>query len=130
MASKNITFDPSSGVPFAANLTIQGGADFSATFNVVDTSNSPYPFTTAWSASSQIAKSVAIGATLGASATFTAGITTSATLSTVKISLGSTDTKSLSEGRYVYNVLVGSGATIYNIANGNILVYAGVSSAP
>lgn len=130
MASKNITFDPSSGVPFAANLTIQGGADFSATFNVVDTSNSPYPFTTAWSASSQIAKSVAIGATLGASATFTAGITTSATLSTVKISLGSTDTKSLSEGRYVYNVLVGSGTTIYNIANGNILVYAGVSSAP
>ena len=130
MASKNITFDPSSGVPFAANLTIQGGADFSTTFNVVDTSNSPYPFTTAWSASSQIAKSVAIGATLGASATFTAGITTSATLSTVKISLGSTDTKSLSEGRYVYNVLVGSGATIYNIANGNILVYAGVSSAP
>ena len=58
MAIKNITFDPTSGVPYASNLTIQGGSDFSATFNVVDTSNSPYPFTTAWSASSQIAKSV------------------------------------------------------------------------
>ena len=130
MASKNITFDPSSGVPFAANLTIQGGADFSTTFNVVDTSNSPYPFTTAWSASSQIAKSVAVGATLGASATFTSGITTTSTTSKIKISLGSTATRSLSEGRYVYNVLVGSGTTIYNIVNGNIMVYAGVSSAP
>tara|TARA_B100001250_G_C19704252_1_gene746203 strand:- start:755 stop:1147 length:393 start_codon:yes stop_codon:yes gene_type:complete len=130
MASKNITFDPSSGVPYAANLTIQGGANFETTFNVVNTSNTPYPFTTAWSANSQIAKSVAVGATLGASATFTSGITTSATLSTVKISLGSTATRALSEGRYVYNVLVSSGSTIYNIVNGNILVYAGVSSAP
>ena len=130
MASKNITFDPSSGVPYAANLTIQGGANFEATFNVVNTSNSPYAFTTAWSASSQIAKSLAVGATLGASATFTTGITTSATLSTVKISLGSAATRALSEGRYVYNVLVGSGTTIYNIVNGNIMVYAGVSSAP
>ena len=130
MASKNITFDPTSGVPYASNLTIQGGANFEATFNVVNTSNTPYPFTTAWSANSQIAKSVAVGATLGASATFTSGITTSATLSTVKISLGSTATRSLSEGRYVYNVLVSSGSTIYNIVNGNILVYAGVSSAP
>ena len=130
MAIKNITFDSTSGVPYASNLTIQGGANFEATFNVVDTSNSPYPFTTAWSVSSQIAKSVAVGATLGASATFTTGITTSATLSTVKISLGSADTRTLSEGRYVYNVLVGSGTTIYNIVNGNIMVYAGVSSAP
>ena len=130
MASKNITFDPTSGVPYASNLTIQGGANFEATFNVVNTSNTPYPFTTAWSANSQIAKSVAVGATLGASATFTSGITTSATLSTVKISLGSTATRALSEGRYVYNVLVSSGSTIYNIVNGNILVYAGVSSAP
>ena len=130
MAIKNITFDPTSGVPYAANLTIQGGANFEATFNVVDTSNSPYPFTTAWSANSQIAKSVAVGATLGASATFTSGITTTSTTSKIKISLGSTATRSLSEGRYVYNVLVGSGTTIYSIVNGNIMVYAGVSSAP
>ena len=43
---------------------------------------------------------------------------------------GSTETGLLSEGRYVYNVLVSSGTTIYNIANGNVLVYAGISSAP
>jgi hypothetical protein len=130
MAIKNITFDPTSGVPYAANLTIQGGANFDTTFNIVDTSNSPYPFTTAWSVNSQIAKSVAVGATLGASATFTSGITTTATTSKIKISLGSANTRTLSEGRYVYNVLVGSGTTIYSIVNGNIMVYAGVSSAP
>ena len=42
MSSKNLTFDPSAGVPYAANLTLYAGADFNATFNVVDTSNSPY----------------------------------------------------------------------------------------
>ena len=44
--------------------------------------------------------------------------------------MGSTDTSSLSNGRYDYNVLVSSGATIYNIVNGNILVYTGIASAP
>ena len=33
MASSTITFDPDSGVPDGANLTIYGGTDFSATFN-------------------------------------------------------------------------------------------------
>ena len=42
----------------------------------------------------------------------------------------STKTTSLSEGRYEYNVLVSSGTTTYNIINGNILVYQGISSAP
>jgi hypothetical protein len=82
MASKNLTFDPNAGVPYAANLALYTGADFKATFNVVD------------------------------------------------ISMGSTATRSLSEGRYEYNVLVSSGATIYNIVNGNILVHTGIASAP
>ena len=46
------------------------------------------------------------------------------------LTLTAGETRSLSEGRYVYNVLVSSGATIYNIANGNVLVYAGISSVP
>ena len=37
MATKKITFDPTAGVPVASNLTIYGGANFNATFNVVDT---------------------------------------------------------------------------------------------
>ena len=139
MASKNLTFDPDAGVPYAANLTIYGGTDFSASYTVKDTSNAAYDFSTAnavgiatttgWTGSAQMAKSVAVGATLGVTTTFTVGFT-SAAGGVFKISLGSTDTRSLTQGRYVYNVLVSSGATIYNIVNGNILVYSGISSAP
>ena len=128
MASKKITFDPTAGVPYAANLTIFGGANFSADFTVVDTGNAAYNFT-GWTGSAQLAKSVAVGATLGAQATFNVGFT-SAYDGKFNLSLGSTETGNLKEGRYVYNVLVGSGTTIYSIANGNILVYAGISSAP
>ncbi len=128
MASKKITFDPTAGVPYAANLTIYGGANFSADFTVVDTGNAAYNFT-GWTGSAQLAKSVAVGATLGAQATFNVGFT-SAYDGKFNLSLGSTATGNLKEGRYVYNVLVSSGTTIYSIANGNVLVYAGISSAP
>ena len=128
MASKKITFDPTAGVPYAANLTIFGGANFSADFTVVDTGNAAYNFT-GWTGSAQLAKSVAVGATMGALATFNVGFT-SAYDGKFNLSLGSTATGLLAEGIYVYNVLVSSGTTIYSIANGNILVYAGISSAP
>ena len=128
MASKKITFDPTAGVPYAANLTIFGGANFSADFTVVDTGNAAYNFT-GWTGSAQLAKSVTVGATMGALATFNVGFT-SAYDGEFNLSLGSTATGLLAEGRYVYNVLVSSGTTIYSIANGNILVYAGISSAP
>ena len=42
MATKTITFDPDSGVPYGANLTIYGGTDFSTTFNVKTTSSSAF----------------------------------------------------------------------------------------
>ena len=128
MASKKITFDPTAGVPYAANLTIFGGANFSADFTLVDTGNAAYNFT-GWTGSAQLAKSVSVGATMGALATFNVGFT-SAYDGKFNLSLGSTATGNLAEGRYVYNVLVSSGTTIYSIANGNILVYAGISSAP
>ena len=128
MASKKITFDPTAGVPYAANLTIFGGANFSADFTVVDTGNAAYNFT-GWTGSAQLAKSVSVGATMGGLATFNVGFT-SAYDGKFNLSLGSTATGNLAEGRYVYNVLVSSGTTIYSIANGNILVYAGISSAP
>ena len=66
---------------------------------------------------------------MGALATFNVGFT-SAYDGKFSLSLGYTETGQLSEGRYVYNVLVSSGTTIYNIANGNVLVYAGISSVP
>jgi len=134
MASKNLTFDPNAGVPYAANLALYTGADFKATFNVVDTSDVAFDFqglttTSVWTGSSQMQKSAGIGATDTPAGTFTVGFS-SAGGGIFDISMGSTSTRDLSEGRYEYNVLVSSGATVYNIVNGNILVYTGIASAP
>ena len=132
MATKKITFDPDAGVPVASNLTIYTGADFNATFDVYNVSNSVYSlanggFTTDWSGSAQIQKSAGVAATTTPSATFTVGVTTAGKIT---LALGSTNTDSLSQGRYLYNVLVSSGATIYNMIDGNILVYTGIASSP
>ena len=42
MATKKITFDPEAGVAYPCDLIMNVGADFSATFNVVDTSNTGF----------------------------------------------------------------------------------------
>ena len=128
MPSNNITFDPDSGVPYGLNLTVYGGSDFTANLNVKTTSNGNFDLTD-YSGSAAMSKSVAVGATLGITTSFTVGFT-SAYDGKFKVSLGSTDTRNLKEGRYVYNVLVSSGSTVYSIVNGNIMVEAGISSAP
>ena len=130
MATKKITFDPSAGVPVASNLTIYGGSDFSAIFTIVDTSDAAfnlYSDSASWTGSSQVQKGAGVGATTVPAATFTVGVTTAGKIT---LALGSTATDNLSQGRYLYNVLVGTGASVYNIINGNILVYTGISSAP
>ena len=134
MASKNLTLDPNAGVPYAANLALYTGTDFKTTFTVVDTSDVAFDFqglttTSVWSGSAQMQKSAGVAATTVAAGTFSVGFT-SAGGGVFDISMGSTATTSLSEGRYEYNVLVSSGASIYNIVNGNILVYTGIASAP
>ena len=121
MATKKITFDPEAGVAYPCDLIMNVGADFSATFNVVDTSNTGFNFsttnsvgvgtTTGWTGSSQMTKSTAIGSTAFPAPTFTVGIDTTASSGYgLTISLGSTDTRSVKAGRYVYDILVGSGA--------------------
>ena len=133
MATRKITFDPDAGVPVASNLTIYGNSDFNAKFNVVDISNVGYGFTDGWSVSSQMMKSAGIGATTVPTATFTAGINT--ITKSITLNLPKATTGIITEGRYEYNVLVStpnrSGiTTVYNIINGNILVYPVISSAP
>ena len=142
MATKKITFDPEAGVAYPCDLIMNVGADFSATFNVVDTSNTGFNFsttnsvgvgtTTGWTGSSQMTKSTAIEINcFSLYLTFTVGIDTTASSGYgLTISLGSTDTRSVKAGRYVYDILVGSGATVYRIVDGNIQVRGGVSSAP
>ena len=140
MATKKITFDPDSGVAYAANFVLNGGSDFTGTFEVVDTSGTGWNFsttnsvgiatTTGWTGSSQMTKSVSVGSTGHPAATFVVGIdTTSSTAGKFTISLWSTATRTLNEGRYVYDVIVSSGATVYKIVDGTILVQPGISSA-
>ena len=128
MAKNTFTFDPSSGVAYGVNLTINTGADLDADYTVVGTSGTAFDFT-GYTGSAQLAKSVAIGATLGAQATFNVGFT-SANGGEFRLSLGSTSTRNLKEGRYVYDVLVGSGSSIFRIVSGDVLVISGISSAP
>ena len=76
-----------------------------------------------------MSKSVAIGATLGVTQAFTVGIT-SALDGQLTLSLTTTQTRNLKPGRYVYDILVSSGSTVYNIVNGNVLVNAGIATDP
>mgnify|MGYP001178714224 CR=1 FL=1 len=132
MATKTITFDPTSGVAYGLNLTMYGGSDFEVTLNVKTTSSGVFDLTN-YSGTGAMSKSVAVGATLGITSAFTVGFT-SAYDGQMKLSLGTTSTRNLAEGRYVYDVLVkeevGGGSTTYTLANGNVYVYNPVSSAP
>lgn len=128
MSNQRITFNPESGVPYAVNLTINSGSNFDTNFIVVTTTNSAFDFTD-WTGSAQMTKSASIGSTLHPYATFNVGFT-SAIEGKFKISLGSTQTRILDEGRYYYDILVSSGTTVYTIVDGNILVRSGISSAP
>ena len=132
MPSNNITFDPDSGVPYGLNLTIYGGSDFTANLNVKTISSGNFDLTD-YSGAAAMSKSVAVGATLGITTSFTVGFT-SAFDGQMKLSLGTTSTRNLNEGRYVYDVLikeeVGGGSTTYTLTNGNVYVYNPVSSAP
>ena len=128
MASQTIVFDPTAGVPVGDNLTIYGGSALAADFSIVDTGSTAYDLSN-FTGSSQMVKSVAVGATLGAQATFTVGFTSAAD-GKIRVSYGATQTGALSAGRYMYNVLISTGTTVYNIIEGNAMVYAGISSSP
>lgn len=130
--ANSLTFDPTSGASVSINLIINTGADFINEFTVKTTSGSAFDFSgagTTWRGSSQLSKSVSIGSSSHALATFNVGFT-SAAGGKFQISLGSTQTRNLKEGRYIYDVLVSSGSTIYRIVDGNIIVRPGISSAP
>ena len=128
MANQTIVFDPTAGVPVGANLTIYGGSALTADFNIVDTGSTAYDLS-GFTGSSQMAKSVSVGATLGSQATFTVGFTSAAD-GKIRVSYGATQTGALTEGRYVYDVLIGSGSSVYRIVSGDVLVIPGISSAP
>tara|TARA_R100001594_G_scaffold25104_3_gene49165 strand:+ start:22833 stop:23483 length:651 start_codon:yes stop_codon:yes gene_type:complete len=121
MANQTITFDPESGVAYGANLTINGGANFKSTFEVKRPSGVAFDLT-GYSGSSQMMKSAAVGSTAYPLASFTVGFT-SAVDGTFYLSLGSTATRTLDGGRYVYNVLLNS----ESISNTSGVLETGIS---
>ena len=133
MANQNVTFDVASGSPYAVNLNIYGGATFSDKFTITNPNGSAFRLDTGssgdWTGSAALSKSVAVGATLGVTTAFTVGIT-SAAGGVITLSLNSAVTRNLKPGRYVYDILVSSGSTVYNIVNGNVLVSAGIATDP
>ena len=120
MAQQVITFDPDVAVPYGVNLTIFSGADFNTTFTIKTSAGSSIDFSN-YTGTSNIKKS-AIGTAN------TIGVTLGDTNGRVTLSMGSTVTRSLSEGRYLYDINVSSGSTFYKIIEGNVLVRTGIST--
>ena len=90
MANQNVTFDLASGAPYAVNLNIYGGANFSDKFTITNPNGSAFRMDTGAGSTPMspvdwtvlllpLSKSVAVGATLGVVTTaFTVLVFTSA----------------------------------------------------
>ncbi len=128
MAQHSFIFDPDAGVAQGVNIVINGGANYRDQYNITDVNSSAFDFT-GWTISAQMVKSVAVGATEPASATFVVGFSSAAGGEFIS-SLASNVTGNFSEGRYFHNILVSSGSTVYNLAAGSVKVNAGIASAP
>lgn len=128
MANNTITFNPDSGAEaYGVNLIINTRTDFTSTFKVVRPDKSNFDFTS-YNASSSMAKSASIGSSTGVAGNFTVGFT-STTAGEFKLSMSKSITGDLKPGRYVWDILVGSGSTVYRLAEGNVTVISGVSAA-
>ena len=104
MAQHSFIFDTDAGVAQGVNLKINTGSTLKDGFTITRPNGSAFDFTD-WSGSAQMAKSVAVGATLGANRTFNVGFT-SAAGGKFNVSLAATQTTDLSAGRYVWNLLM------------------------
>ena len=104
MAQHSFIFDTDAGVAQGVNLKINTGSTLKDGFTITRPNGSAFDFT-GWSGSAQMAKSVAVGATLGANRTFNVGFT-SAAGGKFNVSLAATQTTDLSAGRYVWNLLM------------------------
>jgi hypothetical protein len=104
MAQHSFKFDTDAGVAQGVNLKINTGSTFKDGFTITRPNSTAFDFT-GWSGSAQMAKSVAVGATLGANRTFNVGFT-SAAGGKFDVSLAATQTTDLSAGRYVWNLLL------------------------
>lgn len=119
------TFDPNSGTAQVVNQTIFTGANFAAKYSVTTIGGTAFNFT-GYTGTAKLAKSVGVGASNHAHATFS--VSMGGALGTITLGLSNTTTLTLKEGRYQYDCLIGSGSTVYRIVEGDVMVRAGVTS--
>ena len=109
---------------YVNNLTINSGETFSQPLTILDSSGDTLNLS-GYAASSAVRKHAA---STSKTAEFTVGIT-SAAEGSITLSLGSTITSDIKNGRYVYDVLLISNANIKSIAvEGMVLVRTGITS--
>ena len=126
MAKHSFKFDPGAGVAQGVNLVVNTGANFRDEFTITDVNGSAFSFTksdnTPWAISAQMAKGVAIT---------NAPVIGFGTVGTV-VQVGSANTAStqIHPGTAVTFTRPGTASTIYDVAQGTLLVVAGISSSP
>ena len=110
---------------YVSNIQIDQSTDFNQVFTLEDGETNSVLDLTGYSFKSQMRKHPA--ATTGIT-TFSASIYGSATAGQVKIGLTTSQTSSLKEGRYIYDVVMTDNAgTMSRVVEGMVLVRAGAT---
>lgn len=108
---------------FVSNIVIEQGFDFDTTFQLEDTTTNNLLNLTDYSVESQLRKTYTSSTSVSFSSTIT-----NASEGSIQISLGSSETSSLKEGRYVYDVKVVSPVgKIQKVVEGAALIRPGVT---
>ena len=108
---------------YVSNIVIDVGSDFTQTFYLETTSNTPLNLT-GYTATSKMKKHPSSSST---SAVFIVSFP-NPTNGTLSISLGSSITSGLKPGRYCYDVLVNDGTIKTRVVEGSALVTAGITT--
>lgn len=108
---------------YTINIDIPSGADFDQTFTLESFDGLPFDLT-GYTAASMLKKS---SASLKPTATFNVSFP-DRTLGKIRISLASTITSNIKEGRYSYDILIDSGSTKKRVIRGSALVTAGITT--
>ena len=108
---------------YVNNLVINSGSDFSQSFTLEGTNNSPFNLT-GYEVDAQMRKWSGSSTAI----TFTTYIEFPSTSGRILISLSSEDTVNIRPGRYVYDVMIADSVGIKNrVIEGMVLVREGVT---
>lgn len=108
---------------YVHNILINQGSDYSVTFTVEGSQTNAAKNLSGYSASAKLKKTY----TSSTSTSFASTIS-SPTNGTITVSLGSSVTSGLKQGRYVYDVIITNPSETTRVVEGTALVRAGVTT--